>query len=399
MGLTIINRLVQIKQLRGCHHTSFISVHSLNVFDAVISISDYPTNSSHVTSYFIEYIYKVEIQNELQSMSVLNLCLTCDGFGFQLNEGVWLLRGLTNCFIHMQTGLKRLWSLQQADTVSPWWMTQNIASCREPVLHPPLDSNIDFCSVHQICFTGTCTEMTAFIVGITFLFLFIVSPALRCWHWGERVDKWSYTHDNSPQGFFCSQHNKYQEAVAVIDSLMTELCKSFNPFIKLNRGALDALFPSTSAHLAPVNDTRCCQELWGPRQEPVTTLLMIWGFLSKTRRIYVAFGQRQIFSHLHAHMLSISFNPIFWFTTNKRFLSSPRTRAGRLEFLCAVSGCRLLESLEFYGHVDWSAVCGLWPSVLVSGCDLWMVSTASLSSSRRWRSDLFSPFSWYRRSI
>lgn len=98
-------------------------------------------------------------------------------------------------------------------------------------------------------------------------------------------------------------------------------------------------------------------------------------------------------------MLSISFNPMFRFTTNWRFLYSPRTRAGRLEFICAVSGCGLLESLEFYGHMDWSAVCGLWPSVLVSGCDLWMVSTASLSSSRRWRSDLFSPFSWYRQSI
>lgn len=32
---------------------------------------------------------------------------------------------------------------------------------------------------------------------------------------------------------------------------------------------------------------------------------------------------------------------------------------GRMEFICAVSGCRLLESLEFYGHMDWSAVCGL----------------------------------------
>lgn len=60
----------------------------------------------------------------------------------------------------------------------------------------------------------------------------------------------------------------------------------------------------------------------------------------------------------------------------------------RLEFICAVSGCRLLESLELYGHMDWSTVCGLWPSVLVSSCDLWIVSTASLSSPRSWRSDL-----------
>lgn len=93
MGLTIINRLAQIKQLHGCHHTSLISVHSLNVFNEVIYISDYPTNSSYVTSYFIEYTYmyiyfKLEIQNELKSMFVLNLCVTSEGSGLELNEGV-----------------------------------------------------------------------------------------------------------------------------------------------------------------------------------------------------------------------------------------------------------------------------------------------------------------------
>lgn len=51
----------------------------------------------------------------------------------------------------------------------------------------------------------------------------------------------------------------------MIDGLMTELCKSFNPFIKLNRGALDALYPRTSAHLASVKDTQHLQTLWeGP---------------------------------------------------------------------------------------------------------------------------------------
>lgn len=48
----------------------------------------------------------------------------------------------------------------------------------------------------------------------------------------------------APQGFFCSQHHKYQEAMAVIDSLMTELCKSFNPFIRLNRGHLMHFTPA-----------------------------------------------------------------------------------------------------------------------------------------------------------
>lgn len=47
----------------------------------------------------------------------------------------------------------------------------------------------------------------------------------------------------------------------MIDGLMTELCKSFNPFIKLNRGALDALYPRTSAHLASVKDTQLLQTL------------------------------------------------------------------------------------------------------------------------------------------
>lgn len=51
-------------------------------------------------------------------------------------RGVGWLYSLTNCFIHMQTGLKHLWSLQQADTVSPHlrWMTLNITSCREAAL-------------------------------------------------------------------------------------------------------------------------------------------------------------------------------------------------------------------------------------------------------------------------
>lgn len=49
--------------------------------------------------------------------------------------------------------------------------------------------------------------------------------------------------------------------MTMIDGLMTELCKSFNPFIKLNRGALDALYPSTSPHLASVKDTQRPQRL------------------------------------------------------------------------------------------------------------------------------------------
>lgn len=51
--------------------------------------------------------------------------------------GEWEVRwlcGLTNCFIHMQTGPERLWSLQQADSVSPWWMTVHIASRRAAAL-------------------------------------------------------------------------------------------------------------------------------------------------------------------------------------------------------------------------------------------------------------------------
>lgn len=70
-----------------------------------------------------------------------------------------------------------------------------------------------------------------------------------------------YSSWQQPQGFFCSQRHKFQAGVTMIDGLMTELCKSFNPFIKLNRGALDALYPSTSPHLASVKDTQCCQML------------------------------------------------------------------------------------------------------------------------------------------
>lgn len=59
----------------------------------------------------------------------------------------------------------------------------------------------------------------------------------------------------------------------MIDGLMTELCKSFNPFIKLDgwtggrRGVgggsspLGALYPHTSAHLASVKDPQTLQAL------------------------------------------------------------------------------------------------------------------------------------------
>lgn len=101
-----------------------------------------------------------------------------------------------------------------------------------------------------------------------FSLAFIILLANRCWCWG---DKWSYVrHENQPRGFFPRWDRKYQAAVTMIDGLVTELCKSSNPFIKLNRGALDALYLITSAHLASVNDTLCCQVLREPWQEPMT---------------------------------------------------------------------------------------------------------------------------------
>lgn len=174
-------------------------------------------------------------------MFVLNLGLTSEGSQLVLDEGVWLPCRLTNCFIRMQTGPKCLWCLQQTDAVSPRWMTPNIASHTEPVLCPTLDSAL-FIKIGslEIHWNSYC------LCGIKHhFFRLIVMAALRCWRWGERLGKWSYTHHhNSPQGFFCSQHHKYQEAMTVIDSPITELWKSFNPFIKLNGGHLMHFTPA-----------------------------------------------------------------------------------------------------------------------------------------------------------
>lgn len=69
-----------------------------------------------------------------------------------------------------------------------------------------------------------------------FSLAFIILLANRCWCWGGWRDKWSYVrHENQPRGFFSRWDRKYQAAVTMIDGLVTELCKSSNPFIKLNR--------------------------------------------------------------------------------------------------------------------------------------------------------------------
>lgn len=74
----------------------------------------------------------------------------------------------------------------------------------------------------------------------------------------------------------------------MIDNLMTELCKSFNPFIKLDgwvggggwrsgvSSPLVALYPRTLAHLASVKDPQTLQAL----------------MTHSVERIYSTFGHR-----------------------------------------------------------------------------------------------------------
>lgn len=249
----------------------------------------------------------------------------------------WLYR-LTNCFIHMQTGLKHFWSLQQSDTVSPclWWMTLNIASCREACIVSYAESRYQillysknhcfirrqviaaFKTLHHRLKCHSSAERwktwwwmeKRYWIASTFLKvnfrywdavvicsvlchgsnLFLNPHCSRCW--GEWLDRWSYTlYDNSPTLFFSAVSAvNFRRGVTVIDGLMTELCKSFNPFIKLNRGALDALYPSTSAHLASVKDTQCRRLLWEPWQELMTcsveSFYETWRFITEIHSHY-----------------------------------------------------------------------------------------------------------------
>ncbi len=166
----------------------------------------------------------------------------------------WLYR-LTNCFIHMQTGLKHFWSLQQSDTVSPclWWMTLNIASCREarivsyagfrkPISNSALFKEALFYSKdrrviaafktlhHRLkCHSSEERWKTwrwmekRYWIASTFLKVnfrywgaviicsvlchgsnlsLFYSHSSRCWCWGERLDRWSCTlYDNNPTFF------------------------------------------------------------------------------------------------------------------------------------------------------------------------------------------------------
>lgn len=188
--------------------------------------------------------------------------------------GEWEVRwlcGLTNCFIHMQTGPERLWSLQQADNVSPWWMTVHIASRRAAALslmqhresrYQILLLSMNLCFIFEserqagdwgweggIILSCLVSRLQTPLSVLFLVALSLVAQRRRCW--GGRADRWSYTLlDNSPRGSRRSRHRNQQAAVAMIDGLMTELCKSFNPFIKLDGGG-GGTWCTLSSHLCP----------------------------------------------------------------------------------------------------------------------------------------------------
>lgn len=136
------------------------------------------------------------------------------------------------------------------------WSACDPCSRQTPCLHgewhrtsPPVESL--GCILHRILRSDSALfikpvlqeihNMKAFAVGTTIIFFLYCLDCtqvltLRWKTWQMKLYSW-----HQPLRL---QHHKYQEAVAMIDSLMTELCKSFNPFIKLNRGHLMHFTPA-----------------------------------------------------------------------------------------------------------------------------------------------------------
>lgn len=86
------------------------------------------------------------------------------------------------------------------------------------------------------------------------LFIFLYSHCSRCWCGAALPDRWSYSpfflFTAQSCSLFCHRWCKFEAGGAVMDGLMTGLCESFNPFMKLSRGALEARYSTTSPHLA-----------------------------------------------------------------------------------------------------------------------------------------------------
>lgn len=130
------------------------------------------------------------------------------------------------CF-NKETGKGLLWRIQSASVQKRWWW---MAWKRLYwVAATFLNSNLSHWVAVVIC--------SVFFPDFKSL-LFLSPHCSRCWRgW---LDRWSYSpYLNSPRVFpplFCHQCCKFEAGVAVTDGLMTGLCESFNPFMKLSRG-------------------------------------------------------------------------------------------------------------------------------------------------------------------
>ena len=146
----------------------------------------------------------------------------------------------------------------------------------------------------------------------------------------------------------------FRQGVTVVEDLMTELCKSFSPLKKLRRGLLMHFVLSLLSHLAFVKHTQH-HKMFDALQEPII-------FRPEM------FNPGRFFWHY----LFISLKTQNCFRVSSKIRVRKHCEADE-NLYHAYHENRLVESLPFYGCLDWRTACSLWLIVSLTAASLWSI--------------------------